>query len=224
MLQDSNSVVSSQHNIVEINFLKSHVTHLTFSNSRSKANSSTKISVWNLTHGDGNLKSVSDRELDRETDLQNAPPHPLLKASESESTLRDPNLSIVQGVESETCRKTGNRIIPERETLDCSMCYRRKTPHTPVFEIQDNKSLSFWKAFTKWGEVRTNNLDQRKEKPLQPRRCLFQRQKQCKSVKTEGKKKKHTHTHTHLHTSTRFNGMDLQKQHDDAHQVRHISS
>ncbi len=133
------SVLSSQLNIVEINFLKSHVTYLTSSNSRSKANSSTKISVWNLTHGDKNLKSVSDRELDRETDLQNAPPaHPLLKASESESTLRDPNLSIVQGVESETCRKTGNRIIPERETLDRPMCYRRKTPHTPVFEIKDN--------------------------------------------------------------------------------------
>jgi len=137
MLQDSNSVVSSQFNIVEINFLKSHVTYLTSSNSRSKANSSTKISVWNLTHGNGNLKSVSDRELARETNLQNAN-HPPLKASESESTLRDPNLSIVQGVESETCRKTGNRIIPERETLDRPMCYRRKTPHTPVFEIKDN--------------------------------------------------------------------------------------
>jgi hypothetical protein len=44
----------------------------------------------------------------------------------------------VQGVESETCRKTGNRIIPERETLDRPMCYRRKTSHTPVFEIKDN--------------------------------------------------------------------------------------
>jgi hypothetical protein len=82
------------------------------------------------------------------------PPNPLLKGSESESTLQDPNLSIVQGVESETCRKTGNRIIPEREALDCSMSYRRKTPHTPVFQIQDNIlqvsiSLSFWKAFTK---------------------------------------------------------------------------
>jgi hypothetical protein len=104
---------------------------------------------------DANLKSVSDRELGRETDLQNGPPpNPLLKASESESTLQDPNLSIVRGVESETYRKTGNRIIPENETLDCSMCYRRKTPHTPVFEIQDNIlqvsiSLSFWKAFTK---------------------------------------------------------------------------
>jgi hypothetical protein len=50
MLHDSNSVVSSQLNIVEINFFKSHVTYQTSSNSRSKANSSTKISVWKLTH------------------------------------------------------------------------------------------------------------------------------------------------------------------------------
>jgi hypothetical protein len=35
----------------------------------------------------------------------------------------------VQGVESETCRKTGNRIIPERETLD-RLCVTEGKPYT----------------------------------------------------------------------------------------------
>jgi len=87
----------------------------------------------------------------------------------------------------------------KRNTWLLYVLQKENPTHTSLWNsaqhLEVSISLSFWKAFTKWGEVRTNNLHQRKEKPLQPRRCLFQRQKQCKSVKTEGK---NTHTHIYI--------------------------